>query len=169
MKLQMDKRFKKNVAGRFGKFSFEVGVLEDEPHMLPKRGKRGLKGKDVLSSYAGGPIRQQSNVESGLMISEVSEALRDHLGFNYLTKPFKDKSSQILQFTKEFFKLAFGRSQKKRLENLLQAIVRNPMLRGDYGKNSKLTMAIKGFDRITIDTAQLFRAIKAEVKVRSRV
>jgi hypothetical protein len=164
MEIKLNPKFKKNVEGIFGKYSFEVGVLQDGEHLKPKRGVRGLKGQDVLSSYAGGPIRQKSSESSGMMISDVSAALRERLGVNYLLKPFKDKSSDIIKFSTEFFKLCFGKTQPKRLENLLQAIVRNPMLRGDYGPNSKITKKIKGFDRATIDTAQLFRSITAAVK-----
>lgn len=163
MILKLDSRFQKHVKGMFGKYKFEVGVLEDKSHKLPMRGARGLKGQDVISSYAGGPVRKKSSKDSGLAISDVSKSLRDHLGFNYLIEPFKKKSSDIVKFSNEFFKLIFGRSQKKRAENLLQAIVRNPMLRGDYGPNGVITKKIKGFDRSTIDTAQLFKSIKAQV------
>jgi hypothetical protein len=103
-----------------------------------------------------------------MSISQVSKENRERLGFNYLQRPFKDRSSEIVKFTREFFKLAFGKSEKKRAENLLQAVVRNPMLRGDYGPNAPLTKKIKGFDRAMIDTAQLFKAIKAVCKVRGR-
>ncbi len=168
MKIKLDSRFKKNVAGRFGKYDFQVGILQDKLHKDPKIGERGLKGQDVLASYAGGPIRRTKSSGSRT-ISDVSKANRDRLGFNYLTEPFKHRTSDIIKFSNEFFKLAFGRSQKKRCENLLQAIVRNPILRGDYGKNSALTKKIKGFDRYMIDTAQLFKAITAVCKVRSNV
>lgn len=167
MEIQLNPKFRKNVEGIFSKYSFQVGVLVDGPHKDPKRGERGKKGQDVLSTYAGGPIRKKST-KSSESISEVSASLREKLGVNYLVAPFKNKSSDIIKFTKTFFQLAFGRSQPKRLENLLQAIVRNPMLRGDYGSNSAVTKKIKGFDRSTIDTAQLFKAIKAAVKVRGR-
>lgn len=166
MQLKLDKRFKKNLEGRFGKYEFEVGILEDAPHKDPKTGQRGLKGKDVQTTYAGGPIRKKSNQQSGLMISDVSRENRERLGFNYLQRPFEKRTSDIIKFSNEFFKLAFGRSEKKRAENLLQAIVRNPILRGDYGGNSELTKKIKGFDRGMIDTAQLFKAIKAFCRVR---
>ena len=55
-----------------------------------------------------------------------------------------------------------------RAENLLQAIVRNPMLRGDYGPNlQRRRRKRRGSDRAMIgDTAQLFKAIKAIVKVK---
>jgi hypothetical protein len=166
MQLKLDNRFRRRLEGRFGKFRFEVGVLEDGPHFEPRRGKRGLKGADVRSAYAGGPIRKKSSSAGPLTVAQVSEANRERLGFNYIVEPFKKRTSDIIKFSNEFFKLAFGKTEKKRAENLLQAIVRNPILRGDYGSNSKLTMKIKGFDRIMIDTAQLFKALKARCTVK---
>lgn len=166
MNIQLDKRFQKKVQGMFGKYDFQVGILEDRPHKLAKRGERGKKGKDVLKNFAGGPARQTSSKASGLSLAEVSEANRQRMGFNYLTEPFKHRTSDIVRFTDAFFKLVFGRSEKKRAENLLQAIVRNPILRRDYGPNSPLTQKIKGFDRFMIDTAQLFNAIRAKCQVR---
>lgn len=162
MQLRLDKRFRKNVEGRFGKYRFQVGVLEDAPHRNPAEDVNGVK---PLATYAGGPVRKKGRGNGPLSIAEVSKANRDRLGFNYLTEPFKKKSSDIIKFSTEFFKLAFGRSQKKRVENLLQAIVRNPILRGDYGSNSPLTRREKGFDRKMIDTAQLFKAIKAMTRM----
>lgn len=127
-----------------------------------------LDGKQQLGSYAGGPVRKMSRKPGALSVSEVSAANRDRLGFNYLSEPFKKASSDIVRFSREFFRLAFGRSEKKRAENLIQAIVRNPILRGDYGSNTTKTQRIKGFDRKMIDTAQLFKSIKAICKVRGR-
>lgn len=168
MKIQLDKRFTKKVQGMFGKYQFQVGVLQDAPHKEARRGERGKKGRDVISSYAGGPRRKVSNRESGLSIAQVSAENRKRLGFNYLTKPFEQRSSDIIKFTDSFFKLVFGRSEKKRCENLLQAIVRNPLLRGEVGTQSLLTTTIKGFYRPMIDTAQLFKAIRARCKVVGR-
>lgn len=169
MQLKLDKRFQKRAQGRFGRYQFEVGVLEDGPHKEPRVGARGQGGADVLTSYAGGPVRKKSSKVGPLTIAEVSAANREHLGFNYLIDPFEKRTSDIIKFTKEFFRLAFGRSEKRRAENLLQAVVRNPILRGDYGSNAALTKRIKGFDRKMIDTAQLFKAIKAVCRVRSNV
>lgn len=166
MKIILDRRFKKNLKGRFGKYEFEVGVLDDGPYRKPRRGERGLKGADVISQYAGGPVRKKSRQDSGLMISDVSRENRERLGFNYLSEPFQKESSDIVKFSREFFKLVFGKSEKRRCENLLQAIVRNPILRGEYGPNSDLTKKIKGFDRGMIDTAQLFKALKAFCRVK---
>jgi hypothetical protein len=166
MKIMLDRRFKKNLKGRFGKYDFEVGVLEDRPYKKPKRGQPGLQGLEIINLYAGGPVRQATRQPSGITVAEVSKRNRDRLGFNYLSEPFQKRSSDVVKFTREFFKLAFGRSQKKRAENLLQAVVRNPILRGDYGSNSTLTQKIKGFDRYMMDTAQLFKSLKARCTVR---
>lgn len=168
MKIQLDSRFKKRTQGLFGKYQFTVGVLEDKPYKIPKRGARGQRGRDVLKSYAGGPARQVTHRKSGQTLADISEANRKRMGVNYLTEPFKRRSSDIIRFTDSFFRLVFGRGQKKRAENLLQAVVRNPILRGDYGPNSKLTITIKGFNRYMIDTAQLFRALRAKCEVRRR-
>ena len=169
MLIQLDRRFKKRVQGMFGKYDFQVGILEDAPHKEAARGKPGLKGQDVITTYAGGPRRKTTRKDSGLTIAQVSAENRARLGFNYLQKPFRDRSrsqADILRFTNEFFKLVFGRSQKKRAENLLQAVVRNPILRGEYKRESPLTQLIKGFSRPMIDTAQLFKAIRANCTVR---
>ncbi len=159
--------FKAKLKARFEKYNFEVGILDDSSYKLPKIGKRGSKGADVLTSYAGGPLRKKTSKDSGKNISDVSKSIRDHIGLNYLTEPFKNKSSDIIKFTKSFFDLAFGRSEKRRCENLLQAIVRNPILRDQYmSANSALTQKIKGFNRPLFDTGQFFKAIKASCKVR---
>lgn len=162
MQLKMRKGFTERVQSRFNRFQMEVGILEDGPHKAAKG------GKDNLSAYAGGPIRKKSRSDGELTVSQVSAANRERLGFNYIVEPFKRKDSEIIRFSQAFFKMASVRatSMRKRVENLMQAIVRNPILRGDYGSNSPLTKKIKGFDRKMIDTAQLFKAIKAQVKVR---
>lgn len=155
MIMKLDRRFSKLAKGVYEKYDFQVGIIQDSVH---KQAKQSLK------SYAGGPARQVSNKSSGKTISQVSESLRKQTGINFYTKPFQSqKNKDILNFTKEFFELCAGRSVAKRAENLLQAIVRNPILRGDYGKNSSKTAKAKGFNRFMIDTSQLFQAITAKV------
>lgn len=156
----------KKLQGRFGKYDLEVGILTDGPHREPMELGFGPSEGKALTTYAGGPVRKATRTPSGKTIAEVSIANRERLGFNYLSKPFEDQTSDVVKFSNEFFKLAFGRSQKKRAENLLQACVRNPILSGEYGPNSPLTILIKGFDRAMIDTAQLFKAIRASCTVK---
>lgn len=158
VEIKLDGRFFKQAKGVFEKYTFDVGVLEDKAHKVARK---------QLKVFAGGPARRTGARPSGLTIGQVSERVRKHTGINIYQAPFASKkNADILKFTKSFFELCAGRGQKKRCENLLQAIVRNPILRGDYGRNSKLTAKIKGFNRLLIDTGQLFQAIKARVNRR---
>lgn len=164
MRLTLDNKFKKKIKGTFEKYEFEVGILEDKEHRKPMRGERGQKGQDVLTSFAGATVRKASRKLSGTKISEVSKANRDR--YDYLRKPFRQKNTDIARLIKVFFQFAFGKSERKRLENTLQAVVRNPILKKRYGTNSSLTKTIKGFDHVMMDTAQFFKSIRARVKVK---
>lgn len=164
MRPVLDKRFKKNIKGYFEKYEFEVGILDDKNYRKPLRGESGKKGQDVLTSFAGTKVRKASQKRTEIKISQISKENRDR--YNYLLKPFKKKTPELQKLLDDFFKFAFGRTEAKRLENTLQAVVRNPILRKKYGSNSSLTKAIKGFDHVMMDTAQFFKAITAKVKTR---
>jgi hypothetical protein len=155
LKLELDKRFLDKAKGRFQRYEFEVGVLEDMPYQKPEPKSKGLK------KFLGGPARRVSRKSSGLTVARVSFYNRRKT--DYFRAPFKRKSSDIIRFSKEFFKLLAGQSEERRVLNYLQAIVRNPILRGDYGPNMPSTIRRKGFDRYMIDTGQLFNSIKARV------
>lgn len=143
-------------------YDLEVGVFSSEPHRaaVPKSKK----------SFFGGPARRTGRQVDGTMAA-VSRSARRALGHNYLTKPFRARrSSEALKLLQGFFKMCFAKesrgAHKKRVENLLQAVVRNPILQGKYGKNRSLTKKIKGFSRPFIDTGQLFRNIKGRVIIK---
>lgn len=165
MEIKLDSRFKQKIVGMFGKYEFEVGI-KDGPHKLAKRGARGQKGLDVITKYAGGPARKKTREDSGMNISDVAKELLEKTEGNFWTDPFEKTDSDIIKFSDAFFRVVFGLGQKKRAENLLQAIVRNPILRGEYGSNSEFTQKIKGFNRFMIDTGQFFKAITAKCKVK---
>lgn len=145
-------------------FTLEMGVIQDKAHKLPGKGMKTL---------AGGPARRISSRPDGKTIAEVSKDARTKLGINYLTLPWRGstKNRDAIQMMKVFWKLVFGEGKlqsKVQLENALQACIRNPLTRGDYGRNSKLTSKIKKSSRKFIDTGQLFNAIRAKVRI-SRV
>lgn len=162
MRLKLDKRFKNNIKGVFEKYEFEVGILNDAKYRKAKRGERGQKGQDVLTTFAGTKVRQATMKRTSTSMTEISREMRRE--YDYLQKPFKKMSTEMRRLIKDFFEFSFGRTEAKRLENTLQAIVRNPILKRKYGSNSELTQKIKGFDHPMIDTAQFFKAIEAKVK-----
>lgn len=149
--------------GKWDRYSFRVGVLTDRPHKLPKTGPGNLK------SFHGGKARKKSTkatISTGL----VSWKLKKFLGFDFYRKPFTrahKKSAEILKLFRDVTKFGAGKTRDaavtRRVENSLQAVVRNPFLRGDYGRNTRKWAKIKGFNKLGIDTGQLFDAIKAKV------
>lgn len=154
--MQLDRRFLTRVRGRFEKYQFDVGVLQDRPHLQPKSKNAGFK------SFSGVKARKVSRKPGPLSVAQVSASVRRRTGINIFTHPFKSKkNADINKFSKSFFELCSGKGERTRCQNLLQAIVRNPILRRDYGGNSKTTVKIKGFSHRFIDTGQLFKNIKA--------
>lgn len=161
MKIALDRTFTKQARGRFERYEFQVGILQDRTHYVAAPKEAGLK------SFAGGPARKATRVSAGNTVADISEKMRARLKVNFYTHPFKSrKNRDILKFSKAFFDLVRGRGQRRRVENYLQAIVRNPILRGDYGRNSRIAAKNKGFNRLMIDTGQLFKAIKATTRMR---
>jgi hypothetical protein len=180
--IKMDGVFKKQLKRTFKNKHADVGILQDRRHRKPvsaaaakKKAQQGaaqnLVGSSTVSTthlyktYAGGPTRRTGKGSDGT-VSGVSEQLRRHTGINIFTRPWKsEKNREIVRFAKLYIKgLVDPQSvTKKRIENLLQAVVRNPIIRGDYGRNSPAAAKIKGFNRFMIDTGQLVKNIKARV------
>lgn len=164
MKMQLDPSFIKKLERRIEGFEFEVGILEDKPHYNPV--EAGLFGEPELKSYAGGPARKQTRQAGPLTNAEILVENMKRLNMNILLRPFQEKSSELMKFTTYFLKMACGAGNVsiRRVENLLQAVVRNPILNQEYGRNSSQAADNKGFNRHMIDTGQLFKNIRARAK-----
>lgn len=150
--------------GKIEAYHFDVGIIKDGPHRAPASKERGLK------NFAGGPARRVRGKSNG-PISEVSRDVQRNTGIRIYRQPFRRKSDDANRMLKAFFQLVFNENKAtrmRRLENLIQAVVRNPILRGTYGKNKSATAKNKGFNRKFIDTAQLFKAIRAKVHWRGK-
>ncbi len=161
VKLELDGRFVKMARGSIEKYDFEVGILRDRTHF------RALPKSKGLTGYAGGPARRTSRKPSGMTVAQVSEEVRRHVGKNFYTRPFRKAANQDLaKFKKVFFDFSFGRATRQECETALVAVVRNPILRGEYGRNKPQTAKAKGFNRLLIDTAQVVKAIEARVSKR---
>lgn len=168
MKIQLGSSWGKTIQRRVERVEFEVGVIDDSQHKDPV--DQGLFGIPQTTTYAGGPVRKTSRKSSGITTGEVLVQNMERLNRNILLEPFQKKNSEILKFTNYFLKYIVGRAgtSEKRIINLLQAIVRTPILKQEYGPNNATTADNKGFDRHLFDTGQMFRAIKARVIRRGR-
>lgn len=155
---KIDKRFKNRVVGRYGKYSFGTGV-DNKLHYAPRR-------PISYGSLQGGPIRKKGLKSYGSTTLDVVKAMEKKTKF--MTAPFRKVRSKDMQaFLKSFFQFASKKSSKSKVVTALRAVVRNPMLRGDYGRNTRKTAKAKGFNRLLFDTGQLFKSILSYVRTRN--
>lgn len=146
------------------KYNIQVGVFDNIPRKKPISGP-----KAGVSSLAGGAVRKSRIAKVPSMSGDVAAELQAR--YHWLDRPFRSSNNQskdIIAFT-NYFISSIIRGQKdvsslRRIANLVQAIVRNPILRGDYGRNSAAYAKLKGFNRFLFDTGQFFKSIKALVK-----
>ncbi len=158
---KLDKRFKKTVAARYERFEFRAGILDDRPH------RRALPKTRGLNSLEGGPVRRMSSTKTSGRVGDVGDRIRKR-GDDYLRAPFeKPRSREMVAFLRAFADLVTGRvTSKKFAEAALQKVIREPILRLKYGRNTPLWAKVKGFNRKLFDTGQFFRAIVARIRQR---
>lgn len=156
--MKIDKRFKNRISGRYGKYSFGTGV-DNKVHYAPRR-------PVAYGTLQGGPVRKKGLKTYGSTMLDVAKAMQKKTGF--MTAPFRKQRSRDMQaFLKAFFAYASGKASKSKVQTALRAVVRNPMLRGDYGRNTRMTAKMKGFNRLLFDTGQLFKSILSYVRTRN--
>ena len=145
--------------GKIEAYYFDVGVLKDAPHKFPLspriHGHKPFYGRKVRKISRKIPPWNPT-------LKDASKAMRE--AHNYLKAPFESKRNiDVINMLNDFFNVIKGASKTTRLKNLIQAVIRNPMLRRDYGGNTAWTAKKKGFSHASIDTGQLFRGIHAKV------
>lgn len=166
---KLDPKFLSRFRKRFEQFEFQAGVLEPtKPHyqakpIFTKTGKR--KKKNVaFKSVDGLKARRETRVQSGTvgMIAKVHGKRVD-----FIRAPFRNATSPALKSLRKawikFFTAARPLAMKKKVEDALVDVIRDPIRRRKYGPNSTRTSRIKGFNRRLFDTGQLWKSIKAKV------
>lgn len=153
MKIEIERLIPKLKAAIEGQY-FEVGILENDQHYeaIPKSTKQ----------FAGGVARKINRVKADKEMQELGGELQGK--YFWLSHPFMESNSEIIKFAKAYLaEIQKNKVTMNKIRNLVQAIVRNPILRGDYGSNSLYWTSIKGFDHVMIDTGQFFNSIQARV------
>ncbi len=157
VKFQAVERLNSFLSKRLGKYEVEVGLLEDAP---------AAKWKKERKRLAGGPANKEAGSDKNTTLREVFAHWAQV--YNLLLAPLraegnKDVVEVIGRMVADLVTL--GR-QKQQFLNAVQALIRNPISRGDYGKNSKEWAKAKGFNRLLINTGKMFKNIKARFKNR---
>lgn len=125
--------------------------------------KTPLSKEQGLKNFAGGSARKISAKQSKNTTTDLAEKFEEEYGI--FSKPASNpKNKEVIEVVDDLMDMYFlKRDLKKRAQNGAQAVVRNPILRGDYGNNTNKTVNIKGFDRLMIDTGQFFNSIIADI------
>lgn len=180
LKLEISDKVQQRIRARMEGYHIEAGILDDKPYRLPKPVKRKKKvlvkklGKRLKKatkvSYLdrgtleGGPVRKKKSVTRGT-IAQVGEKIRKNLGIDYLRTPIRRiNSSEMKAFRKAFILFLFKRTTKTRAQEALRLVLRNPIKKMKYGRNSPGWAAVKTFNRKLFDTGQFYSNIKARIK-----
>lgn len=154
MELQIHNLAKK-IAFKLDKYEVQVGLLENKVRNKPKFGQ--------FKNYAGKTLLREGGVSKGASMVEVAEYLDKN--YKWLRKPFLLKNNkEVVAVINDIVKDMNGQDLKQRILNGFQAVVRNPILRGEYGFHSAKWAKKKGFNQLLMMTGQFFKNIKSRFK-----
>tara|TARA_R110000851_G_scaffold184676_3_gene334043 strand:- start:840 stop:1307 length:468 start_codon:yes stop_codon:yes gene_type:complete len=145
----------KSISRKIGNYDFEVGILDSQKKKIPNH--------KTSASFAGLRVSGSKGRYPSTTLADVAQY--NDKRFGWLKRPFKlADNKDVGKVVKEIARQVFNKQSpnNKRLENAVQAVIRNPILRGDYGNNKASTVRSKGFDKLGIDTGQFFKNIKAK-------
>lgn len=149
------KGLSKKMQYQLGKYETEVGLLSDTARKEPKYG--------AFKQYAGKTLLQISHKKSTVTNVQVAEKLDKQ--YKWLASPFLNPNNkEVVDVVNEIVADMNQQGDKQRILNGMRAVVRNPILRGEYGKNSAKWAAVKGFNDLLMMTGQFFKAIEARFK-----
>ncbi len=145
----------KKLAFKLDKYQVEVGLLNNKPRKKPLFGK--------YKTYAGKILLREGKASKGADMVEVAKVLDKR--YKWLRKPFLlANNKEVVAVLNDIVKDMNGQDLKKRILNGFQAVVRNPILRGEYGINTAKWAKRKGFNNLLMMTGQFFKSINARFK-----
>lgn len=163
------------INARLSQYNCRVGILQNKLHYRPLQSTHqqkfqgkwvNFKHNWVPYNYAGLRLWRQGNKQDGTLYS-VAKNLNNYI--DWLQRPFRLSSNrEVLSVIQLVIDGLNGVEVKQRILNAVQAVVRNPLLRSEYGKNSEKWAKYKMFNKLGFFTGQFFKNIKAEFDVSSK-
>ncbi len=138
---------------RLKRFDVNVGVQTDGPSAYAKNGVQA-------GQLAGGPRNRQAGPNKAVTLRALMQQF--NVRYHLLSAPWRAAANQdVTRVVQEIARNLKTKGDLRRFINAAQAVVRNPIARGDYGGNSEQWAKIKGFNRLMINTGKFFNSIKA--------
>lgn len=131
------------------------------------RALRKSHARRGLGTLEGGPVRLQKPTTRSTTAA-IAERIRTELGVDWLRAPVRHENSPEMKALRvAFFRLLTGKNKNySAVEAKFRAVLRIPILKQRYGRNTPAAARAKTFNRFLIDTGQFFKAIVAKVRVR---
>lgn len=140
--------------------------------LTSKKAKEAKRSKALAASHRrrglgtleGGPVRLKS-VKTRSTTATIAERIRTELGIDWLRTPVRrENTPEMKALRKAFFDLVTGKNRNySAVETKFRAVLRIPILKKRYGRNTPAAAKEKTFNRFLIDTGQFFKAIVAKV------
>lgn len=160
IKVKLNESFLDKEVKEFEAQRVNVGVLDKSKYAaIAKPKSAGLKNmKGVQANY----IKKRDKT---FPMWQLADFLDYHYGF--ISKAaINPNNADLVLVMNELKKIFDGKVNPKRTENAAIALVRNQILRKDFGSNAESTEKQKGFDMPLVRTGAMFSSIKAIYKVK---
>ena len=150
----------------FHRQSVEVGVLQPNKkgwHPDRTKGLKPFNGRKA--AYV-----DQENTDNRPKLADLAVWLDQKFGI-FTDAEKRMKNRDLIKLMNEFAAYfeqdgKLTKVQIMEIERTARALVRNPILRGDIGKNKPATIKAKGFDWAGVDTGTLFKNIRGRYSER---
>lgn len=160
IKVKLSESFLDKEVKEFEAQRVTVGILDKSKYAaIAKPKSSGLKS---MKGYPASYIKKRDKT---LPLWQLADFLDYHYGF--ISKAAMNPNNADLVLVMNELKRIFdGNVNPKRIENAAIALVRNQILRRDFGSNAESTQSQKGFDMPLVRTGAMFSSIKAIYKVK---
>ncbi len=153
---------KQSVYVGYGSQSGQLGSLRAR---IPDRTKPLATG--LPEGRGGGASLQRSTIKRNGYADVTTKQIAGWLDkkYHFISKPFIGASNiYVEEIANEFAKTLDPsyRIHTRRLENAAIALIRNPVIAGEYGHNHAKTVKEKGFDHLMIDTGSTMARLQAK-------
>lgn len=161
------KTFSQRVKGKVSKLKAKTKAGRAKAAAKAAERMRADHRSRGLGTLEGGPVRLMKNSTYSTN-AEIGEKIRKEHGVPWLTDPIhKYNSKEMKELRKALYDLWTGKNKNySAVEAKFRAVLRIPILRQRYGRNSEATARNKTFNRFLFDTGQFYKAIIAKIRVR---
>ncbi|GLT13902.1 hypothetical protein [Vibrio algivorus] len=146
----------------FNQHHIRIGILDKNKvvkradHDEPLKSFQGKQASRVMRGSKG---------KTNLKLTKLAEYLDTRYGV-FSKAEYHFANQDVIRVTNELVKLFDAGNQSpeqiRRIESAARALIRNPIMRKDFGSNAHATISGKHFDWPMVDTGAFFNSIKAQ-------